>query len=72
MSTEARNRPRIPLQFHRPTPIAFASASSIRGAANSLGPVPFHLSNLTTIYYPSDGGLVTRFLFRALYRVDSI
>jgi ABC-type transport system substrate-binding protein len=43
-----------------------------RGDYSDFGPAPFHLSNLTPIFYPSDAELVTHFLFRALYRLDTV
>lgn len=43
-----------------------------RGDYSDFGPVPYHLSNLTPVFFPSEGEVVTHFLFRALYRLDSI
>jgi ABC-type transport system substrate-binding protein len=61
-----------------PSPTQYADRIRIglvspwRGDYTDFGPAPYHLSNLTPIFYPSDAEQVTHFLFRALYRLDTV
>ncbi len=43
-----------------------------RNEWSDFGPTPLHIGNLTHFFFPTDGEIVTHFLFRALYRLDSV